>query len=76
MDERWLAGCEDSRMERVIHDVNGPLGAIVGFSQLILGREDIDPEVRHFADMILQESEKIHLLVLQLREVSPSGASS
>lgn len=61
------------RVDRFVHDVNGPLGAIIGFSQLILDREDIGPEVRDSIELILQESEKIHLRVLQVREAEMVG---
>jgi signal transduction histidine kinase len=59
----------------VSHEVNSPLAAIIGFSELILDRQDIDEEIRKFTGLIHQEGEKIRRLTQQLLDLSRQGKS-
>ena len=52
------------------HMINSPLSAILGFSELILGREDLDEEVRKFTRLIHEEGKKIREVTRRLRDLA------
>ena len=59
----------------VAHEVNNPLSAIIGFTDLLLENEDLPESVREELGVILQEAERTRVIVQNMlrfaREVPP-----
>jgi PAS domain S-box-containing protein len=50
----------------VAHELNNPLAAIIGFSQIIRGHAGLPEEMHHDADMLIQESMRTKKIVESL----------
>lgn len=58
------------------HMINSPLAAILGFSELILARPDLDPDVRRFTRLIHEEGKKILDVTRRLRDLARQEETS
>ena len=58
------------------HMINSPLAAILGFSELILTRKDLDPDVRRFTKLIHEEGKKIREVTRRLRDLARQEETS
>lgn len=54
----------------VAHEINNPLTGIITFTHMLLGREDLAPEIRSDLEIIAQETERVRRIVKGLLDFS------
>ena len=57
----------------VAHEVNNPLSAMIGFSEMLTEMEGVPDEAKKYARVIQLEGQKIHRLAQQLLNISRQG---
>ncbi len=59
VDKKDLKENVDDLLKEVLHEVNTPLSVLKGYTELLNGKEDIDPETKEFLEIMMRNIERL-----------------